>query len=139
MVDHSGYKSSDLTRFFQFGFHPANLIVRFLLEIALLASFAVWTIEQLEGTAGIILAFLAALAVATLWGVFAVRGDRSRSGKTVVATPCKLRIGLEFLLFGMAIWMNHDLSLNWVAVTLFFMTFLHYAISIDRLEWLWNN
>ncbi len=67
--------------------HPINLALRFLLELAAIFVFGYWGYSLgVDGTR-IILAILFPLLFATLWGVFAVTGDPSRSGKTVVQTP----------------------------------------------------
>ena len=90
--------------------NPINLALRFLLELA--AIFAV------------------------LWGVFAVRGDPSRSGKTLVQTPGILRLLLELGLFGVAAWMLLDLDHSTIALIFGSAVVIHYFIYFDRVAWL---
>ena len=84
--------------------HPLNSIVRFLLEVVAIVSFGIWGYHQSDTGLKILLAILLPLGFATLWGVFAVKDDPSRSGKTVVNTPGILRLLLELGLFGAAAW-----------------------------------
>lgn len=76
------------------------------------------------------------LVLATLWGVFAVPGDPSRSGSTVVAVPGLLRLLLELAVFGAAV-----TALTWVdapraAAIVGGAVVVHYALSWDRIAWL---
>ena len=116
--------------------NPLNGALRFLLELGGITSFAVWGYNQSESSARILLAILLPLGFAVLWGVFAVRNDPSRSGKTVVQTPGPIRLLLELGLFTGTTLMLLDLEytlLGWIfgAVVL-----LHYIISYDRVAWL---
>ena len=61
--------------------HPINLALRFLLELAAIFTFGFWGHSQAGGGTGVLLAVLLPLLFAVLWGVFAVRGDPSRSGE----------------------------------------------------------
>ena len=73
----------------------ANLALRFLLELCLLAALAVWG-GQAGGSlaADVALAILAPLAAAAVWGtVVAPRAPRR--------APDPARLGIELLLFGL--------------------------------------
>ncbi len=83
--------------------NPINLALRFLLELAAIAS----------------LVISVPVLFASIWGIFAVKGDPSRSGKTVIQTPGWARLILEILLF-----------------TIAGLALLHYIISYDRVIWL---
>jgi len=116
--------------------HPLNLALRFLLELAALVVVAVWGYALTEDATRIFLAFLFPVFFATLWGVFAVRNDPSRSGKTVVKTPGPARLVLEWVLFASVAWMlfhlGHSLA-GWIFTGL---VLAHYLSSWDRITWL---
>ncbi len=116
--------------------HPLNLFVRLLLEVAALITFGYWGYTQVDSWMGILLAILLPGLFATLWGVFAVRDDPSRSGKTVVPTPGLLRLILEMGLFGIAAWMLLDLQYLSLGCLFAGIVLLHYIISYDRILWL---
>ena len=116
--------------------HPVNLAIRFALEVMAIAAFGIWGYRASDALPGWILAILLPLVFAGLWGVFAVRDDPSRSGKTVVRTPGPIRLMLELTLFGAAPWMLFDLDyqkLGWIFSA---VVILHYATSYDRIAWL---
>ena len=116
--------------------HPLNLALRFLLELAAIVAFGAWGYSLSEGGTKILLAILFPLLFAILWGVFAVQGDPSRSGKTVVQTPGWIRLILELGLFSAAAWMLFDLGHTLPAIIYGVVVFLHYAFSYDRIAWL---
>ncbi len=116
--------------------HPINLAFRFLLELAAIFTFGFWGYSQAGGATGVLLAILLPLLFAVLWGVFAVKGDPSRSGKTVVQTPGILRLLLELGLFGLAAWMLLDLDHSLIALIFGSAVVIHYFISFDRVAWL---
>ena len=116
--------------------HPLNSAVRLLLEIAALVSYGIWGYHQSESGLRILLAILLPLGFAGLWGVFAVKDDPSRSGKTVVQTPGILRLVLELGLFGAAAWMMLDLDYSLIAFIFGLTVIIHYFVSFDRIAWL---
>jgi hypothetical protein len=116
--------------------HPLNSAVRLLLEIAAITSFGIWGYHQSETGIRVLLAILLPLGFAVLWGVFAVRGDPSRSGKTVVQTPGVIRLLLELGLFGASAWMMLDLDYSLIALIFGLTVVLHYIFSFDRIAWL---
>jgi hypothetical protein len=116
--------------------HPINMVYRFLLELAAIFVFGYWGHSLTEGRWRILLAILFPLLFAVLWGVFAVRGDPSRSGKTVVQTPGILRLLLELALFGAAAWMMLDLDHSLIALIFGTAVVIHYFLSFDRIAWL---
>jgi len=115
---------------------PINLAFRFLLELAAIFAFGFWGHSQAGGGTAVLLAILLPLLFAVLWGVFAVKGDPSRSGKTVVQTPRILRLLLELGLFGLAAWMLLDLDHSLIALIFGSAVVIHYFISFDRVAWL---
>jgi len=116
--------------------HHLNSAVRFLLEICAIATFGIWGYHQSETGIRILLAILLPLGFAVLWGVFAVRDDPSRSGKTVIQTPGILRLILELGLFGAAAWMMLDLDYSLIALIFGLTVLIHCIISYDRIAWL---
>jgi hypothetical protein len=113
-----------------------NSAVRLLLELTAIATFGYWGFRQSEGATAILLAILLPLGYAVLWGVFAVRDDPSRSGKTVVQTPGFIRLVLELALFGAAAWMQLDLDHSLLALILGVSITIHYLVSYKRIAWL---
>ena len=129
---------------------PGQLVLRFLLELGALVSVGALAAHvakivlghsQLVPIGAIwIFAWLAALIVAglvaVLWGVFAVQGDPSRSGRAPVAIPGWLRLALELLVFGLgavalaALGEFKLLALDVLALV------VHHAGTLPRLRWL---
>jgi hypothetical protein len=73
----------------------ANLLLKFLLELAALASFAVWGAETGSGAAAVVLAIAAPLAMVVLWGRFAAPRAAGR-------LPVRTRIPFELTVFALA-------------------------------------
>ena len=116
--------------------HPLNSAVRLLLEICAIVTFGIWGYHQSETGIRILLAILLPLGFAVLWGVFAVRDDPSRSGKTVIQTPGIIRLMLELGLFGAAAWMLLDLNYSLIALIFGLTVSTHYILSYKRIAWL---
>jgi hypothetical protein len=118
------------------GFHPVNLAIRFLLELFALVAMGVWGAQQGDGAARYVLALLIPFVAATLWGVFAVPGDRSRSGKAPVAVAGAVRLGVEAAFFIFAVFALHQSGHAQLAAVLGAAIAIHYAVSYDRIAWL---
>lgn len=116
--------------------NPINLAVRFLLELAGIFTYGLWGYSKTDEFYRFILMILLPLLFAVLWGVFAVRDDPSRSGKTVVQTPGFIRLLLELGLFSLAIWMLSDLEHTLIGWLLAMVVIAHYLVSKDRVRWL---
>ena len=116
--------------------HLLNSAVRLLLEITAIVTFGIWGYHQSETGLRILLAILLPLGFAVLWGVFAVKDDPSRSGKTVIQTPGIIRLLLELGLFGAAAWMLLDLNHSLIALIFGLTVVIHYFVSFDRIAWL---
>ena len=116
-----------------YSYHPVNLGLRFILEIVVLIAAGMFAKEHFSWISAILLP----VVLMTCWSVFAVRGDKSRSGKTVVPTPGKLRILIELLFFviGIIAWIG--LQFNWIAIINIGALIIHHALSGNRLKWLW--
>jgi hypothetical protein len=113
-----------------------NLLLRFLLEIAALVIVGTWGWNQTTGLFQYL--FVAGLPVlfATLWGVFAVPGDPSRSGKSVVPVPGWFRLIIELILLGFAAWAIFDLGHRTFGLIFTVLLVFHYITFIERLKWL---
>lgn len=123
----------------RFGSHPLNLALRFLLELVALGAMAYWGWTQHDSFAGRLWAIILPVTAAILWGTFAVVGDPSRSGNAPVPIPGSLRLLLELSFFSVATFLLYRAGQGAFASTLIAFTIFHYAISIDRIEWLFRN
>ena len=95
-----------------------------------------WGWRQGGGWTRFILAAGVPLILATMWGVFAVANDPSRSGNAPVPVPGVLRLVIELGIFSLACWFLYDLDARALAWTLGTATAVHYALSYDRILWL---
>ena len=68
-----------------------NLGCRALLELAALGVMGTWGYENGTGVGQYVLMAGVPVTAGALWGIFAVQGDPSRSGQTVVPTPGVIR------------------------------------------------
>jgi hypothetical protein len=118
------------------GAHPINLAVRFLLEMSGLVSLGIWGWKQSDGWLRFVLAIGIPIIFATIWGIFAVPDDPSRSGKALIVTPGIFRLIIEIGFFACAIWSLYDLGFNKVSMAFGIIVVLHYMISYDRIKWL---
>lgn len=116
--------------------NPLNLAVRFLLELAAIITMGIWGYNYSGSMPPIFFAIILPLGFALLWGIFAVKDDPSRSGKTVVPTPGILRLFLELFLFATATWMLRDLAYDPAWWIFGLIVLIHYIISYDRVSWL---
>jgi hypothetical protein len=104
--------------------NPINLGLRFVLELAALATLAVWGRTQGAGATGLVwMIGVPGVAVAA-WGAFAVPGDPSRSDRGFVSMPGWVRLLL---------W---DLTRVDLVAALGTVTIVHYGLSYQRLRWL---
>ena len=118
---------------------PINLAVRFALE--LVALFAVgqfgWStfggLWQWVAVAGLPIGF------AAIWGIFAVPGDTSRSGNAPIPVSGRLRLLLELALFAAAVAAMAAVGDQMLAGAVGAVVVVHYAVSWDRIQWLWHG
>ena len=121
------------------GTHPVNLLLRFLLELGALWSLGLWAWYQQDGWMRYVLAIGVPLMAATVWGIFKVPGDPSRSGAAPVPVSGMVRLGVEALVFLSATWALYDLGYNRWAIIFGALLLIHYAFSLDRMQWLFNQ
>jgi len=112
-----------------------NLALRFGLELGALAGlgFAAWTLTS--GPLRWAAVAVVPIAAATIWGVFNVLDDPSRSGAAPVEVGGWARIVIEVLILGggaAAVTAGRrDIGIVFAALIA-----VHYAASWNRLEWL---
>ena len=116
--------------------NPANLALRFALELAALAALSVWALAQVHGAASIVLAVILPLIAATLWGTFRVPGDASASGRAPVPVPGIVRLLLEVALFALGVLALVAAAYTAAGTGLGIAVAVHYALSYDRIIWL---
>lgn len=121
------------------GSHPVNLGLRFLLELAALASYGYWGWSAGNGWIKYLLVITLPILAAIVWGTFAVPDDPSRSGKAPVPVPGSVRLVLELLIFGLAGWALFDRGAPVIGWIYTFLLILHYSLSFDRIQWLFSK
>jgi hypothetical protein len=120
----------------KFGSHPVNLILRFLSELAALASMGYWAWTHFGVPLNYFLAFIIPLIAMIVWGVFAVPNDPSRSGKAPVPVAGIIRLIYELLFFTFAVWSSLNAGMVCLGILLAVLTITHYILSLDRIKWL---
>ena len=118
------------------GYHPLNLLFRFILEVCAFISVGIWGFNQTDGILKFVLAFGFPIILATIWGVFAVPNDKSRSGNAPIPTPGFIRLILELGIFTIAVWSLFSLGYHTFSFAFGAAVTIHYAISYDRIAWL---
>jgi hypothetical protein len=118
------------------GSHPVNLALRFLLEMAALVAMGGWGWHRAIGPWRYLLAVAVPVIAMSLWGVFAVPHDPSRSGNAPVPVPGAARILVEAVFFGFATWGLLSSGHRVPALVFGVAVLAHYAFSFDRLAWL---
>lgn len=118
------------------GMNNANLLLRFLLELAAVAGFALWSWNLSTGYWRVVTSVAIVLALAAVWATFAVPNDPSRSGNAPVPVPGMLRLVLEFaILLGGALALRNA-GYPAAGLMLAALVLLHYALSLERVFWL---
>ncbi|MGW5385925.1 YrdB family protein [Nocardia sp. NPDC003963] len=116
--------------------NPVLLGLRFLLELVALASAGTLGWRMTDGPGRWLLVVLLPVIAATLWGVFAVPDDPSRSGEAPVAVPGVIRLLIEFaVLFGgaAALWWA---GLPRLALLSAAVLVAYHLLAYDRVRWL---
>ncbi|MGW1739006.1 YrdB family protein [Nocardia sp. NPDC001965] len=116
--------------------NPVLLGLRLLLEIVALVSAGVLGWRVTDGPGRWLLVVLLPVIAATLWSVFAVPGDPSRSGEAPVAVPGAVRLLVEFtVLFGgaAALWFA---GLPRLALVSTVVLLVYHVLAYDRVLWL---
>ncbi len=90
--------------------NPVNLALRFILEMVMIVVAAIWGWNRAKEFLNLFWQLEFPIILAVFWGIFAVKDDPSRSGKTIVQTPGIVRLIMELLFFGFACWALFDLG-----------------------------
>ena len=118
------------------GSHPLNLMLRFLLELCVLAVAGYWGWTVSKDFTRFLLVIGMPLLLAILWGTFAVPDDPSRSGRAPIPVPGVLRLTLELANFAFAAWALYSIGHPILGLILAILVILHYILSYDRITWL---
>ena len=118
------------------GSHPLNLMIRFLLELAAIAAVGIWGWKQGADWDRFLWAILLPIILMTVWGVFAVPNDPSRSGNAPVPIAGWLQLLIELGIFSCATLALYDLGFHRTALVFGGICLLHYVVSYDRILWL---
>ncbi len=121
-----------------FGFHPANLAFRFVLEISALVAIGVGVYAIASGPLAWVPAITLPVVAAVMWGRFNVPGDKSRSGQAPVAVPGSVRLMIELAIFGIAV-VALSFASPVAAGVLGAAVAIHYLLSLGRIRWLVAN
>lgn len=116
-----------------------NLFLRFILEMTTLFVAGWWGWAMHSGVNSYLIMIALPVFMAAAWGVFAVPGDPSRSGKTVVVTPGWLRLMLELLFFGFGTWTFFDSGFQITGFVFASLVIIHYIIWYQRIKWLFKH
>ena len=113
-----------------------NLSLRFALELVALAGLAAGAWRLTSGAGRIAALIVVPLAAATIWGVFNVFGDPSRSGAAPVEVPGWARLVIELLILGGGVAGFAVAGRPLVATVLAVLIVFHYLASWSRIRWL---
>jgi hypothetical protein len=116
--------------------NPANLTLRFLLEVTALGALAWWGWSLTDSWWRWLAAIAVVLLVALAWGVFAIPGDPSRGGQGIVKVPGIVRLALELLVFGAGAYAFKAVGRPNLAIGMVALVAVHYAWSYERVAWL---
>jgi hypothetical protein len=111
--------------------NPANLALRFALELGALAALAYWGWTEHGGIGRFV--FGIGLPVAAAWGTFRVPDDPRDPPVTV---PGWVRLLLEVIYFAAAVILLAAAGESRIAVIFGVIVALHYVVSYDRIWWL---
>jgi uncharacterized membrane protein HdeD (DUF308 family) len=116
--------------------HPLNLTLRFLLEISALIIAGYWAYYSESSSLKYLFMIGLPIIMASIWGIFAVPNDPSRSGKTVFKTPGILRLIIEILFFGFSAYLLYSMEYKFESIGFTIMVLIQYLLSLDRIKWL---
>jgi len=116
-----------------------NAGLRFLLELAALFAVGYWSWHQDVGAFRIVLAVAGPILFAAVWYTFNVKNDPGRSGKAPVPVAGAVRLLIELILFGFAVFAVAE-SLSQLAGIVFGLILLaHYVAAYRRIAWMLRN
>jgi Protein of unknown function (DUF2568) len=121
-----------------FGFHPANLVFRFVLEVAALIAMGAGAYALASGPVAWLVAIAVPVVASVAWATFRAAGDPSASGEAKVDIPGIVRLLVEIDVFAVAVFLAWFASPRF-AIILGIAVVIHYALSIDRIRWLLDH
>lgn len=116
-----------------------NMAVRFVLEILALYIFGFYGWQQFAAPNKYLSVFIFPFLAASIWGVFNVPNDPSRSGKAPVIVKGWLRLLIEITFFGLATLALIVMGFRKQGLFFTAITVIHYLISYKRIIWLINR
>ena len=116
--------------------HPANLALRFVLELVALGALGWWGWTLTQSGWRWLAAVGMVLVAATLWGTFAVPGDPSRGGQGLVHVPGVIRLAIELVVFAAGAYALRAVGRPGLAIAFGTLVLAHYALSYERIAWL---
>jgi hypothetical protein len=119
--------------------HPANLLLRFSLEIIALIGVGQWAWGKATGPAQLIFAVALPLIFVVMWMVFTTPGEPGRKNRSLVPVPGWVRLLLEAVLFIFALFCFFSIGQEILTLALIFALLLHYFWSAERVVWLLRN
>lgn len=115
---------------------PVNLLLRFILELAILWSLGYWAWYRHSGWSRYALVTLLPLLAIFAWGAFRTPADH---GKGLFAVKGIVRLAIEIILFGFAGWCLWDAGEPTWSKVFSFVSLAHYLLSYDRVKLLLKN
>lgn len=113
-----------------------NLAVRFLLEISGLITLGLWGWTIGDGVLKFVLALVIPITTATIWGVFAVPDDPSKSGNAPIIVKGLVRLVLELAFFTLVVWALFAIQQSVLGWLFGIIVVVHYLVSYERVVWL---
>ncbi len=109
-----------------------NLALRFLLELSALFAMGYWGWSAAQGIFRFVLAAGIPLLAAFLWGSVRQPEDAPQQKHVLFPVHGSVRLLLEFLFFGFAVWGLYKANAPRQANILAAVVLFHYVISYDR-------
>lgn len=116
--------------------NPANLTLRFILELVALGALAYWGWSLTDSWWRWLAASAVVLAFAILWGGFVVPNDPSRGGQGFLHVSGIVRLALELLAFGAGAYALKSVGRPNLAIAFTVLVVAHYLWSYERVSWL---
>ncbi len=113
-----------------------NLALRFVLELVALVGLGAAAWNSTSGSMRWVVAVGVPVVAATIWGVFNVLDDPSRSGRAPVEVAGWIRLLIEVIVFGAGAFALGSAYGAPVAVAFAFFVLAHYLVSWSRVRWL---
>jgi len=101
-----------------------------------LVTLGVWGWTLGDGVIKFVLAVAVPIIAATIWGIFAVPNDPSRSGNAPIIVPGLVRLILELAFFTSAVWTLFAMSQSMLGWLFGIVVVVHYLVSYERVLWL---